>query len=205
MDERTGAGRRLLLVDDEPELRLLLQEALRWMGFTVDTAGSVAEGAARCARDRYDLALLDKHLPDGSGLTLARQVAAAQADCEILIMSGDPRPSPAVEASQCRVADSLVKPLSLDDLEARLRRITEAQELKRRNRQLTAEVARKDALLESLAVRDVVTRLFNHAHFQEALERELRRSERHHLSFGVVLLEGWVMVRRANRKKGKTS
>ncbi|HEY3356175.1 MAG TPA: EAL domain-containing protein [Polyangia bacterium] len=184
-----GAGLSILVVDDEPSILIFLGEALTDWGFAVTTAASVAEAQDRCARAAFDLLLLDKNLPDGNGLTVARQVTGGEDDCAVMIMSGYANLTSAVEAIQCQVADYLIKPFNLDDLRARLQRVVEHQALRRHNRQLALELSRKNAILESLAARDVLTTLFNHAYFQDAVERELARSARHHLCFAVVLLD----------------
>jgi diguanylate cyclase (GGDEF)-like protein len=184
-----GAGLSILVVDDEETILFFLEDALTGWGFTVAVAATVADAARRCAERSFDLLLIDKNLPDGNGLALAREVTSAREDCAVMIMSGYGNLSSAVEAIQCQVADYFLKPFNLSDLQARLQRVIEHQALRRRNRQLVEELSRKNALLESLATRDALTRLYNHAFFQDAIRREVERSARHHLCFALVLLD----------------
>ncbi len=67
---------RLLLIDDDARLSAMVGDYLRGHGFEVDTAGSLAAGRERLARDDYDALLLDLMLPDGDGLELTRELRA---------------------------------------------------------------------------------------------------------------------------------
>ncbi|MDX2060963.1 MAG: response regulator, partial [Gemmatimonadales bacterium] len=63
---------RILVVEDEPQLRDSLTRGLRQGGHAVDSAGGVAEALSKLGLDPYDALVLDLNLPDGSGLDLAR-------------------------------------------------------------------------------------------------------------------------------------
>jgi two-component system response regulator PilR (NtrC family) len=66
--------RRVLVVDDEADIRELLDMTLARMGLAADCAGSVAEGMAKLEHGVYDLCLTDMRLPDGEGLQLVRRI-----------------------------------------------------------------------------------------------------------------------------------
>src|SRR4051794_6324182 len=72
----TGRGRRLLVVDDDELIRLLLSTMLELDHWDVRLAGSVAEGRSMLA-GRPEVVVLDDRLPDGSGLDLAQEVHGA--------------------------------------------------------------------------------------------------------------------------------
>lgn len=77
MDQTFLHGKKLLLVDDEPELRAMVEAILRDAGFrAVATAADVREAAAVARREKPDLAVLDVMLPDGDGFDLLRQLRA---------------------------------------------------------------------------------------------------------------------------------
>jgi diguanylate cyclase (GGDEF)-like protein len=145
--------------------------------------------------------MIDKNLPDGTGLELCQQLREAKADCKFVVMSGYANLTSAVEAFQLSVADYFVKPLDLSDLEARLSRVIELLTLSRQNRKLINELTTKNSELESMAVRDPLTRLFNHGHLHEVLLQEIARSQRYAHSFALALLDidGF---RRLNEKHG---
>jgi diguanylate cyclase (GGDEF)-like protein len=186
---RFGVGLRILVVDDEPAVLDFMTEALASWGFFVETAADCKAAHARAAGSTFDLLLVDKNLPDGNGLDLVRDLGGRQGDCTAMIMSGFANLSSALEAIRDQVAEYFVKPFDLRDFEARLRRVVEHLALGRRNRELVSELRRKNELLEYLATRDVVTALFNHAHFQDAVQGELVRSARGRRYFALLLLD----------------
>ena len=73
----TSSRLRLLVVDDEPDLRTLYELTLVREGYEVDSAESVEQAWAMHAAQRYQLVITDMRLPDGNGLALAAQLVAA--------------------------------------------------------------------------------------------------------------------------------
>jgi diguanylate cyclase (GGDEF)-like protein len=184
-----AAGLRGLVVDDEYSIRFALRDVLGELGLAVSEAATLASAAAACADGRFDLIVLDKNLPDGNGLELARQFAGRSVDCAVVLMTAYASLGSAIDALRSGVVDYLIKPFELSDVQVRLRRVLETQSLARANRALLQELQQKTAYLESLVVRDPLTQLFNHVHFHESLERELARCRRHGLRLAVVLLD----------------
>src|SRR3989449_315861 len=187
MPERVGEGLRALVVDDEEVVRSVVLEVLEGMGFLANAAESLTAGRERLAGERYDLLIIDKNLPDGSGLSLAREVAEGSLDAQVVIISGYATLSSAVEALQAGVADFVVKPFDLADFRARLQRTIESLKLRRAYRMLFKELQEKNAILEGLATRDPLTGLDNHASFQESVSREIERGRRYGARCAVVL------------------
>ena len=87
--ERPGGARagRVLVVDDEPDIRELLELTLVKMGLGVDTAGSVAEARETLKETRFDLCLTDMRLPDGDGLELVRHIAGLSRDVPVAVIT----------------------------------------------------------------------------------------------------------------------
>jgi two-component system, NtrC family, response regulator PilR len=79
-------ARRVLLIDDEPELQTMLAEVLRETGCAVELARSAAEARRCLAAQTYDLVITDWKLPDGDGVTVADW--AAHLGAKTLVMSG---------------------------------------------------------------------------------------------------------------------
>ena len=77
--DRPGAthAAQVLVVDDEPDIRELLELTLVKMGLGVASVGTIAEAKERLKSERYDLCLTDMRLADGEGLELVRYIAAA--------------------------------------------------------------------------------------------------------------------------------
>lgn len=78
--------KRILLVEDDPELRLLLEHVLLGADYAVDVAGSVREAEALLDGEGYNLVLADGRLEDGTGMAVADQ--ASQSGVKALIITG---------------------------------------------------------------------------------------------------------------------
>jgi DNA-binding NtrC family response regulator len=90
----------VLVVDDEPSIADGLRLILEREGYAVDTAGSIAEGAACLDVQDFALALVDLVLPDGDGIGLLKLLRARDPDIEVIIMTGHGSISKAVEATK---------------------------------------------------------------------------------------------------------
>lgn len=107
----------VLVVDDEADIRALIQEILTDEGYEVTVAGDAAE--ARAARDagKFDLILLDIWMPDTDGITLLKEWSAeGEVGCPVVIMSGHGTVDTAVEATRLGAVDFIEKPLSIAKL-----------------------------------------------------------------------------------------
>jgi DNA-binding NtrC family response regulator len=108
---------RILVVDDENDIRELVREILSEEGYTVDTAGNAAEARAACALQAPDLVLLDIWMPDADGISLLREWQQTQAlTAPVVMMSGHGTVETAVEATRLGAVDYVEKPLSLAKL-----------------------------------------------------------------------------------------
>jgi DNA-binding NtrC family response regulator len=124
----------ILVVDDEPDIRSLLQDILRDEGYEVDTAENAA--AARKARRtrRPDLVLLDIWMPDTDGISLLKEwTEEGPLTSPVIMMSGHGTVETAVEATRLGAYDFIEKPLSLAKLLVTVERALEAYNLHREN------------------------------------------------------------------------
>ncbi len=107
----------VLVVDDEADIRGLLEEILTEEGFNVRVAGDAAEARRHYEENLPDLVLLDIWMPDTDGITLLREWAQnGKLDCAIVMMSGHGTVETAVEATRLGAVDFVEKPLSLAKL-----------------------------------------------------------------------------------------
>ncbi len=121
----------VLVVDDEADIRALIQEILSDEGYKVTVAADAAEARAAKEQHRFDLVLLDIWMPDTDGITLLREWSeGGDLKCPVVIMSGHGTVDTAVEATRLGAFDFVEKPLSL----AKLLRTVEAA-LESANRQ----------------------------------------------------------------------
>lgn len=124
---------RILVVDDESEIRGLLKEILADEGYEVDVAADAAEARVRRAQHDPDLVLLDIWMPDTDGITLLREWAQPNgSSCPVVMMSGHGTVETAVEATRLGAFDFVEKPLSLAKL---LRTVERALDSGRNKRQ----------------------------------------------------------------------
>ncbi len=112
---------RILVVDDEPDLRELLEITLLKMGLDVDSAATVREARSLLGQKSYALVLTDMRLPDGLGLELVREVAANHKSTPIAVITAYGSAENAVVALKAGAFDYVSKPVVLDDLRAMVR------------------------------------------------------------------------------------
>lgn len=125
---------RVLVVDDEPDIRSTVQEILSDEGYLVVTAESAA--AAREARrgERPDVVLLDIWMPDLDGISLLREWnERGGLPCPVIMMSGHGTIETAIEATRLGAYDFVEKPLSLAKLLLTVERALETSRLRREN------------------------------------------------------------------------
>jgi two-component system response regulator PilR (NtrC family) len=108
----------VLVIDDEADIRELLELSLVRMGLAVESAGSVAAAKQLLQSNRYDLCLTDMRLPDGDGLDLVRFIGTQVADLPVAVITAFGSTENAVAALKAGAFDYLTKPLSLDQLRA---------------------------------------------------------------------------------------
>jgi two-component system nitrogen regulation response regulator NtrX len=126
---------RILVVDDEAEIRGLLKEILADEGYDVDVAADAEEARKHRAQNDPDLVLLDIWMPDTDGITLLREWSQSNgSSCPVVMMSGHGTVETAVEATRLGAFDFVEKPLSLAKL---LRTVERALDSGRNKRQAT--------------------------------------------------------------------
>lgn len=106
----------ILVVDDEADLRELLEISLRRMGHDVVLAGGLAEAREALTRQRFALVLTDMRLGDGLGIDLVRQLSATADRTPVAVITAYGSAENAVEALKAGAFDYIAKPLSLDQL-----------------------------------------------------------------------------------------
>jgi two-component system KDP operon response regulator KdpE len=111
---------RLLIIEDEPEVRRFLRAGLRIQGYRLIEAASGREGLVLLAQYLPDVVLLDLGLPDADGLDVLRQLRE-WSTVPVIVLSARGQERQKVEALDAGADDYLTKPFSLPELVARLR------------------------------------------------------------------------------------
>ncbi|MEO3785801.1 response regulator transcription factor [Actinocorallia sp. B10E7] len=117
------AAEKILVVDDEPNIRDVLTTVLEFHGFEVATAATGAEAVARAEADRPALIVLDVMLPDVDGLTVCRDLRARGHRFGIVFLTARDSRSDLVSGLTYGGDDYIAKPFELDELLARVRAV----------------------------------------------------------------------------------
>ena len=121
---------KVLVVDDERSILLLLKEALGQWGYQVTVASSAAEALGLLKSELFDALITDIRMPDMSGLELLREVKKQDESIEVVMMTGYPTIASAVQALKEGAYDYLSKPLILDELRHLMSRMMERKFLR---------------------------------------------------------------------------
>lgn len=163
----------ILVVDDEPDIRNLVQEILLDEGFQVDIAEGGEAARRECRNRRPDLVLLDIWMPDVDGITLLKEwTENGELPFPVIVMSGHGTVETAVEATRLGAYDFLEKPLSLAKLLLTVQRALEADKMRRENIGLREHV---QTLLEPIG--------------KSAQMRQLREQAKH-----IAMHDTWVLL-----------
>ena len=119
----------ILVVDDEPDIRILVQEILQDEDYQVATAENGIAARAALRERRPDLVLLDLKLPDMDGMNVLKEIRREKPELHVIIMTGYASVASAVEVMKLGAFDYLPKPFEPDDLKKAVGRAFE-----RRNR-----------------------------------------------------------------------
>jgi two-component system response regulator PilR (NtrC family) len=112
---------QILVIDDEADIRELLDLTLTRMGLEAHCAGSAAEALALLAKNSYDLCLTDMRLPDGDGLEILAYVAKHRPNMPVAVITAYGSAENAVAALKAGAFDYLAKPIALTQLRTLVR------------------------------------------------------------------------------------
>jgi two-component system response regulator FlrC len=131
---------RILIVDDDPGFRRLLETILRGEGYRVELAGSVREGMAAARRTQFPLVLSDLKLPDGDGIQMLRWLRENSPSTAVILITAFGTVGSAVEAMKLGAEDYLGKPLaSPDELRLLVRRTLDRRQMEQEREALVEQ------------------------------------------------------------------
>ena len=120
---------RILVVDDEKEIRGFLNRALTRMGgFQVELAESGEEALQKIEKESFDLILTDLKMPKMDGLQLISEIGKSKPETLTMMMTGHGTIDSALEAMKRGASDYLMKPLNLDELMVRIRKVLDEKQ-----------------------------------------------------------------------------
>ena len=163
---------KILLVEDDVQVALMLSHRLQRAGYSVQTAGTVA--SARDVRE-WDIALLDRGLPDGDGLDLCAELRAARPLGYLIVLTGDDRDQSKLEGFQRGADDYVTKPANFDELVARIRAGARIVDLQKR--------------LQELSMTDGLTSLRNRRAFDDRLPALFEHARRYDRPLSLAIVD----------------
>jgi DNA-binding NtrC family response regulator len=158
---------RILVVDDEGEVRRLLSQALS-REFDIASAANGEDALAEIERRPVDVVLLDHGMPGLTGLDVLRRVKASHPETHVLMITAFDDLSLVIESIRAGAEDYIVKPIVIDAVKQKIRRLSEQRNLAAENHQLRAELDQRHRFDELLGESPA---------FLEMLERIERVSE----------------------------
>ncbi len=145
-------GERILVIDDSKYMTTFLTEsALSSLGYQSFVASTGQRGLELVSAEKPDAILLDLNLPDMTGLDVVRQLATAENQVPVILMTAYGSEQVAVEAFRLGVRDYLSKPIDLDEIANALERALHAPRLQRDRRQLAVDLHRTSMELQRQA------------------------------------------------------
>ena len=116
-------AKSVLVVDDEPGMRMALKATFERDGWLVETAAGAVEAERKCGQTSFPLMVTDVCMPDGNGLELMRKVRTADASTAVIVLTAFGTVAQAVQAMQNGACDYLTKPFSFEQLQSTVERV----------------------------------------------------------------------------------
>src|ERR1700722_8410891 len=115
---------KVLVVDEDPALRRLMQTRLGTANYAVETVGTAQSALDACVLSRPNLVITDLRLADAHGLTFLKELKSRWPQLTVIILTAHGTISEAVKATQCGAFGYLVKPVGKDELLGQVQRAT---------------------------------------------------------------------------------
>ena len=168
---------RVLIAEDEANLRLVLQKELERLGYRVHAAQDGEAALRKLEESNVDVLLCDINMPRIDGMELLRRVHQRPNPPEVIMLTGQATVETAVEAMKLGAYDYLTKPYRINELDIRVKQAAEKRRLRVDNVRLREQLARQSALPEIVSI-------------SEAMKEAVRLIERVAPSEASVLITG---------------
>jgi len=134
--------KRILLIDDEADIRNILGELLREVGYTVETATDGQDGLEAIERESFDFILCDIRMPRMDGMAFLKAANGSLKETPVIMMSAYGTVDTAIEAMKLGAYDYISKPFKVDEVLLTLRKAEERERLKTENIHLKSHIQR---------------------------------------------------------------
>ncbi len=174
-------NKNILIVDDDLSIRNTMQEYIKNAGFASQTASTAEEALELIKNNKFAVVITDIRLPGMGGLELTK-VIKQDNGADVIVVTGYSDDYSYEEAINIGASDFVIKPVRLEELLLRLRRVLN-------ERQLGTERTRMMEKLQKLAITDGLTKLYNSRSFYTQLELEVDRFNRYKHPLALLLLD----------------
>jgi diguanylate cyclase (GGDEF)-like protein len=175
------ADTRILIVDDDVAVRNTMYEYITAAGYYSEAVSCAEEALESLEKDNFHVVVTDIMLPAMGGLELTKLIKRDNAS-DVIVMTGYSDDFSYEEAINIGASDFVIKPVRLEELLLRLKRVL-------KERELTNERIRMMEKLQKLAITDGLTRLYNSRSFYSQLELEVDRFNRYQHPLTLLLLD----------------
>ena len=138
------ADRRILVADDDADIRTLLKTFLEEEGYAVSEATNGQDALDGVRSGAYDLVLLDMRLPGMTGMDVLKELRARRGDVPVILITAYGSPNIAIQASSLGAYSFITKPFEIDDVLLTISRYFERQQLKEEVRTLRSQMEPRD-------------------------------------------------------------
>ena len=144
-EHNTKSDLDLLLVDDDDLLRVDMAEFFTAQGHRVFESSTGEQALDLSEQRAFDVVVLDLVMPGCSGMDVLKELHQRNAECEVVVLTGEATIEAAVEAMKLGAREFLSKPIRLKELDRLVRKSYEAGQLRKENRQLKAALRRQQS------------------------------------------------------------
>jgi diguanylate cyclase (GGDEF)-like protein len=172
------------IIDDDAAIRRLVRLLLKRAGYATLEYTTGEEARAKLASQPWDLAILDRKLPDMDGIDLCRELKSNPEFRAryIIMLTGESEQADKVEGLELGADDYVTKPFQGPELLARVRAAKRIVDLQK-------ELMESNRRLELLSITDGLTKLHNHRHFQDELHRAFEESQRYQRPLSLAMID----------------
>jgi len=175
---------QVVIVDDDPAIRRLVRLFLNRSGYETVEFGMGEEAREQLVKIPWDLAILDRRLPDMDGVVLCQQLKSNPQlrNRYVIMLTGEDDQADKVQGLDLGADDYITKPFQYPELMARIRAAKRIVDLQK-------ELMETNRRLELLSITDGLTKLHNHRHFQDELTRAFEESQRYQRPLSLVIVD----------------
>jgi two-component system, cell cycle response regulator len=174
-------GANILIVDDDPAIRNSIQEFLSFSNYNTFIAESAEKAMGLLKSQPVDVIITDILMDGMDGLEMTQRIKEKY-DTDIIVITGYTGDYSYEEAISKGADDFVFKPIRLEELLLRLKRVI-------RERELTHERTKMLEQLKELSITDDLTKLYNSRHFYQQLQNEIKKFYRYHRPLALLLID----------------